>query len=146
MIYTIGYQGLTPEFLRRLVEELDATLIDCRSSTRSRIPGFGGRQLAALLPGRYEDRGKDLGGRGPINPQAIEELRERFYAQDKPDCVLMCMEANVADCHRHHAIAAPHFPEALHIDRQLRLFTAAQVQQSMEEDITVFAVGELSLE
>jgi uncharacterized protein (DUF488 family) len=133
MIYTIGYQALTPEKLKRIVLALDAQLIDCRSSIRSRIAGFGGRQLEQLLGaasegGRYE-HWPELGGRTKIKRDAIAALLP-FDTDDKPNCVLMCMEQEPWLCHRHHDIVMPHFPHALHV-YQNGLYTAEDIAKAI---------------
>jgi uncharacterized protein (DUF488 family) len=120
MFYTIGYQTLTPDFLKKLVSDLDVILVDVRSSTRSRIRGFGGRQLEALLAERYAHR-PDLGGRaGPkgITKQAIAglfEQHEEALANGRRGLMLMCLEHSPGDCHRHLYITSRHIPDAVHI-------------------------------
>jgi len=143
MIYTIGYQGLAPAALLRIVEHLDAVLIDCRHRPVSRIPGYGGNQLNLLLnagrmlgrqPMRYEQHGHHLGGRGNVKPDGITELCLRFKPipgfTKGPHCILMCMEEAPWECHRHHDIVKPHFPDALHIYAGL-LYSPADIDQAI---------------
>ena len=75
MIYTIGYQAITPERLAEFVEALDAQLIDCRFRPVSRKPGFGGAQLAKQFGDRYRQRGDQLGGLGHTTAEGIERTR-----------------------------------------------------------------------
>jgi uncharacterized protein (DUF488 family) len=117
MIYTIGYQALTPGRLLGIVTHLDAILIDVRERPISRKPGFGFRQLEALFNTdctKYVTAGHYLGGRGNVSKAGIERLR-KFDSFDAPNCVLMCMEHHPADCHRHRNITGPHFKRAEHL-------------------------------
>lgn len=95
MIYTIGYQRLSPPRLAAIVAGLGAVLIDVRYKPVSRKPGFGGNQLAALLGDRYQQRGDRLGGFGRTSSAGIEELR-----RDQADktLLLMCQEHAPGDC------------------------------------------------
>lgn len=52
-IYTFGYQGQRPAYLKSLAERLDATVIDVRYQPRSQQPGWGRLELAKLLEMRY---------------------------------------------------------------------------------------------
>lgn len=111
MIYTIGYQKITPKQLLTILCGLNATLVDVRSSPQSRKAGFSRKALTALLgDGQYEWQGEGLGGRRAIDPAAIEALRAR-----RDHVMLMCMEESPLACHRHNTICGPHFPRALHI-------------------------------
>lgn len=56
--------------------------------------------------------GRDLGGRAPVIRQGIDWLQRE---QQSRTVLLMCMEHDPADCHRHAAICAPYFPDAIHI-------------------------------
>ena len=104
MIYTIGYQNLTPPQLRNLMDSLRVDLlIDVRSVPRSRKRGFSQTSLLALFGTRYEWRGDRLGGRSPgVTKAGLDEL-----ASDKRNLMLLCLEHLPGDCHRHHAIAVP---------------------------------------
>ena len=140
MIYTIGYAGgLTPSKLQRIVMHLDAELIDCRSRPTSRIAGFGGNQLDALLNAayiagrdrpRYAKHGAWLGGRGNVKAGGIEFLRG-YDGADRKNAILMCMEEEPWLCHRHADIVKPHFPDALHIYSGL-LYSPADIDQAIE--------------
>lgn len=113
MIFTIGYQCITPAELLKAVLLLDATLIDVRFRPVSRKPGFGFRQIEALLPeGRYILGGHFLGGRGNVTAKGLRSL-EQFEGES--NCLLMCLENHPEDCHRHTDITGAHYPEAQHI-------------------------------
>ena len=128
MIYTIGYQKLTPERLREIVFGLNATLIDIRSNPRSRVKkGFSEFELSILLGTQYEWRGNLLGGRIEIDPWSIKQL-EQFNSSRK-NCVLMCQEHEPSDCHRHFAICSKHYPKAYHIFND-DLYTAEEIESS----------------
>jgi hypothetical protein len=140
-IFSIGYGGRTdglenPQQLHRMVLQLDATLVDCRSKPTSRKAGFGGQQLALLFNGRYEWHGAELGGMGEgVTARGIAWLRSQKAEGRR--LVLMCMEAEPWLCHRHHRIAmrAPDLG-VLHIYREpgtslWDVFTAADVQTAL---------------
>lgn len=101
MIYSIGYQRLTPDRLVRLTAKLRAPIVDVRSNPSSRKPGFSRRALHDLLgPDRYIWAGDVLGGRPPgTTNEGIAMLMRGDPA------ILMCLEEAPGDCHRHHAIA-----------------------------------------
>ena len=131
-IYTIGYARLGPPTrLRRIVRHLNAKLIDCRSSPRSRIKGYGGRQLAELLGDAYDYAGDQLGGRGPVTAEGLA-LLEPYHRARTRHCIAMCLEDMPADCHRFHAITEPHFPRARHIVCELLTLTNAQVRRMID--------------
>jgi hypothetical protein len=131
MIYTIGYEKLSVDFLDRLLTALGATLIDCRFKPVSRKPGFGGNQLRERFGERYEQRGHQLGGRGNVTRAGIARLK----ADDRAGriLVLLCMEEAPGDCHRHHDICRPHFPSAIHIFDD-ELVTARELQRAIDDD------------
>lgn len=131
MLFTIGYQTMTPASLAATLDAIgpDTLLIDVRSSPRSAKPGFGGRQLAELFGDRHP-HGPGLGGRGQIDPDRLESLRA-FDGPDAPDAVLMCMEHLPHDCHRHHRLVWPRYPGARHIIADC-LFRPADIQAHLE--------------
>jgi uncharacterized protein (DUF488 family) len=106
-IYTVGYSGITPAYLLKLVGELQIdTVIDARSVPVTRKSGFGRRQLESLLGSKYQWRGKDLGGRPPgVTAPGLAELR----SADKRGLrrLVMCLEHGPGDCHRHWTIGLP---------------------------------------
>ena len=102
-IYSWGYDNSTPDRLEELAETLAARVIDVRSVPNSRRPGFGRRQLEALLGVRYVWKGETLGGRAPgVTPQGLAYLRS---LPPEENVILLCKEAAPGDCHRHFAIA-----------------------------------------
>ena len=104
MIYSIGYQTLTPDYLSNLMDSLRVdVLIDVRSVPQSRKKGFSRKALAARFGARYEWRGDVLGGRG-AGPtlKGITDL-----ATEKRVVLLLCLEHLPGQCHRYHDIALP---------------------------------------
>jgi uncharacterized protein (DUF488 family) len=140
-IYTIGYQHLGPPAgrLQDIVDALDAILIDCRVKPVSRISGYYKNRLTAQFGERYDWRGNHLGGRGCTTAFGITALRATAA---KRNVILMCMEEAPGDCHRHHAICAPHFPDAVHLFRD-EMFTAAALEASLSagEDAEYELIG-----
>jgi uncharacterized protein (DUF488 family) len=114
MIYTIGYNNLTPTRLLQIVEGLSALLVDCRHKPVSRRAGFGGNQLKQSFAGDYFQAGHMLGGRDNVTVKGIEWLRGMDTANLMP-ILLLCMEEAPGECHRHTDICKPHFPRAVHI-------------------------------
>lgn len=105
-IYTIGYAKLTPVRLGEVLDLLKLDfLYDCRSSPRTRVRGFGPRQLEALFPDRYQWRGRTLGGRAPILEASLEQLSTATWAGART--MLMCMEEAPGECHRHYDLGMP---------------------------------------
>jgi hypothetical protein len=117
MIFTIGYEGLHPQQLKRLAEKLDAKVIDVRGGRGRAKRGFGVNQLAELLGERYEWRGDRLGnfGGNKVTMSGIKELKAD--EQSGKNFILLCMEEFPGHCHRHEQICDPFFPNAIHIDR-----------------------------
>lgn len=103
MIYTIGYARLAPARLLEIATALDAQVVDVRRSPRSRIAGYGARQLPALLGSRYVWAGDTLGG-GQVTEAGLALVEG--LARTSP-VILMCLEHSPGDCHRHHDIALP---------------------------------------
>lgn len=140
-IFTIGYQRLAPARLREIAEGLDALVIDCRSSPKSRMRGYGANQIRALLGERYRWMGDQLGGRGEIDPAGIERLRT--LSRDR-NLMLMCLEEAPGDCHRHFTICEPHFPDAVHIFED-ELVLARDLTHCIENELDDYRVfGSLS--
>jgi len=149
MIYTTGYQVLKPPRLKAIAAHLDAIVVDCRCSTRSRIAGFGGRQLAELLGDDYTQQGDKLGGRGQTTATGIEWLRRYDSPEHSPrvadqpmNALLMCLEEEPWQCHRHTDIVKPHFPDALHIYAGL-LYSPADIELAIETQQMPPSRGEL---
>lgn len=104
MIYTIGTARLPITRLDALMVRLGATIIDVRSSPRSRVRHYSRTALDARYGPRYRWMGDVLGGREPgVQGVGLQWLRE--HAAEP--LLLLCMEEAPGDCHRHHAIAEP---------------------------------------
>lgn len=104
MIYSIGYQRLTPEALERTLRTYGITLlIDVRSVPYSRKPEFNRKKLEQRFGiNVYVWKGDILGGKyGPAQEIGIDYLRllDREGKQ-----VLMCLENDPRDCHRYQDI------------------------------------------
>lgn len=116
MIFTIGYDGtgFTPAHLASILNQINATLVDVRLKSFSGIKGWGNNQLKnAIGECRYVSC-KDLVG-GAVTPTALAWLKKRFYHLGGPHCMLLGKEENPSACHRHKAICADRFPDAMHI-------------------------------
>jgi hypothetical protein len=148
MIFTIGYQALVPEELARIATGLRAVVLDCRYKPVSRRPGFSGSQLRARLPERYRQEGHRLGGYGHTTADGIAFLRLLDTVQQAHhlNILLLCQEEVPVDCHRHHAICVPHFPQALHIfeDELIEAREVERAYRAASEHYTVF--GSLAAE
>jgi len=127
LIYTIGYQRLTSRRLEKIVGDLDAILVDCRYRPVSQRPEFSGDRLAEQFGARYQRRGHEL-GHGHTTADGIDRLR---LDTERATLILLCMEEAPGDCHRHHAICGPHFPDAVHIFRDDQ-FTAKALQDAID--------------
>jgi hypothetical protein len=142
-IYTIGYQRLAPSRLLHIAQQLDALVVDCRFKPVSRKPSFGGRQLSFLLGDRYTWKGNVLGGRlgggqSHTTPKGIQWIKDQ-----KRNLILLCLEEAPGDCHRHHDICGPHFPDALHIFED-ELFTANDLNSALAGDCDCDSSGLLA--
>jgi hypothetical protein len=106
MLYTFGYGRSKQARLVELAEELDAKVVDCRSSPHTRVAGFGKRQLTEALGSRYVWKGAILGGRndGPT-PEGLAWIRAELSLGH--NLIAMCMEHAPGDCHRHCWIGLP---------------------------------------
>jgi uncharacterized protein (DUF488 family) len=133
MIYTLGYDHMTPQVLVAVLDALGIEkLIDVRSVPQSRRPGFGQLQLRALLNERYDWKGNTLGGRGGgANRAGFEYLAS---VPKRRRVCLMCKEEAPGDCHRHFSIAtgllAHYNIECVHIFRN-ELILASQLQGAL---------------
>ena len=114
MIYTIGYQFLSPEKLQEIASSLNAVVIDVRSSPSGRVKrGFSRSDLQSLLGSQYKWWGDLLGGRAKIQKLGLELLDQ--FDNASTHCILMCQEHDPSDCHRHWDICSVHFRKAVHI-------------------------------
>lgn len=101
-IYGIGYRGRTVDDIKRIVEELDAYLVDIRFVPYSRNPVFRKPALERELGARYRYL-QAFGNRnykgGPVDLVDYEAGRTVLEALDKP-ALLMCMCHDPTTCHR----------------------------------------------
>jgi hypothetical protein len=149
MIFTIGYESITPTTLRERAEALRAVVVDCRSSVARTKAGFGRVQLQTLLgPEWYVWRGDVLGGRGAgVTSEGVTWLRdaEAVAEQEGRNILLMCKEGAPGECHRHHMIAGPHAPDALHVydpgegDDAVEVVTARELTRALAADDVNYA-------
>jgi len=103
-IYNIGYQGKAQdEFIQILKSKGVTLLVDLRERPYSRIPGYNQKRLEQALKTegiKYKHVGSVLGGftckRGQwqIGCELLAELSA------KETIAIMCMEADVNQCHR----------------------------------------------
>jgi uncharacterized protein (DUF488 family) len=109
MMYTVGYQGRTPEqFLEVLMREGITLVVDVRERPYSRQAGFNKNALAERLAAAgiaYEGMGKQLGG-FTCTREMWEKgcLRLAKIAREQT-VALMCMERKPNRCHRRHIAA-----------------------------------------
>lgn len=98
----IGYSGRTMDELERIVQALDAVLVDIRFAPYSRNPAFRKASLQAALGSRYVHLGA-FGNRnyqgGPVDIVDYEAGRAALEALERP-ALLMCMCRDPAACHR----------------------------------------------
>lgn len=99
MIYTIGYQNLTLEQLRHLMDEKDINLlVDVRSKPYSRKAEFNQNNLKKHLDEKYLWLGHTCGGLTgkPVPEKCLKEI----ISQAGKNILIMCMENYPCDCHR----------------------------------------------
>lgn len=122
-IYSIGYEGLTPEgLLERLTGALISTVVDVRLNPVSRKPGFSRRRLEAALAeaGIEYVHEKDLGNpvdnrasfkegdasigrermRAILDNGASDALERVIDRATRERVALLCVEREHARCHR----------------------------------------------
>lgn len=128
MIYSIGYQKLTPAELKHIVQEkaID-TLLDCRSTPYGRRSEFNRKRLEEMLGSIYHFSGATLGGFAPIEEPAIVDLA-RLGQQKR--LLLLCMEENPRTCHRHYEIAVRLHPYDLTVTH---IFRGEEIQSTTLE-------------
>jgi uncharacterized protein (DUF488 family) len=104
MIYSIGYQRLTPEILKETLRSHNITLlIDVRSTPYSRKPQFNRKKLEQRFGlNAYVWKGDILGGKfGPALETGIDFLCQLDRVGNQ---ALMCLENDPRDCHRYQDI------------------------------------------
>lgn len=133
MLYTIGYQHLSPAELARIARDLDATIIDVRGSPSGRVKrGFSRVALTADYRERYAWHGHHLGNRGANRMTEAGIAFATSLAADKARAfILLCQEEAPAECHRH-AIACQIPYPVRHIFRN-EIVLASELQRSIVE-------------
>ncbi len=101
-VYTTGYAGKRPADLRRLAEALDAIVVDIRINPISRMPGWGGKQLASHLGDRYRQvpaLGNELYRAGGFRIADLERGMAEVLALGR-NVILLCVCIEYQLCHR----------------------------------------------
>jgi len=121
MIYTIGYEKLTVQQLIQILKEYKVDyLFDVRSNPHSKREEFSKINLQRAINQAeidYHWLGATLGGRNPINEDAIFKL----HTQGRFTVIcLLCLEHIPQKCHRYNEIAmrlaaAPYESQILHL-------------------------------
>ena len=104
MIYSIGYQKLTLDELKQILEQYNISLlIDVRSVPYSRKPQFNRKRLEQVFGSdSYVWKGDILGGKyGPATEEGIDFLLQHDKQKNQ---ILMCLETDPRDCHRYQDI------------------------------------------
>ena len=102
-VYGIGYSGRTVDDITRILDDLDATLVDIRFAPYSRNPEFRKEALERVLGARYVYLralgNRNYKGGGPVDLVDYAAGRAALAMLDKP-ALLMCMCKDPATCHR----------------------------------------------
>lgn len=117
-IYTLGYEGSSPDDIRRYVKELHAVLVDIRMSPHSRAAMWEGKALSwyvgganymhLVVLGNENYRHPELGIK-LHNPQAGVRALEPVLR--RRSIILLCACANLETCHR--KVAAEYLHQVL---------------------------------
>lgn len=106
-IYTLGYTGRTPAQLAELTQELNAIVVDCRFSPRSRVPHWNKGPLLKVLGDRYahfqsfgNENYKSGGEIKLVNYDHGRQLLELAHKTTGLNFILMCGCADPNTCHR----------------------------------------------
>lgn len=104
-VYTLGYSGRKPEEIKKIVNDLDAILVDIRFSPRSRVPRWAKKNLIALVGGSHYHHLKAFGNEnyksgGPIKFVDFEAGQAFIEKVERPAVILMCGCKNYHTCHR----------------------------------------------
>lgn len=124
ILFTIGYQGLTPEVFVDVLQKAGvSTVADVRINPHSRKPGFSSKRLAETLEGAgfgyvwlkglgSPDAARDRAHAGDLEGMRLlyrQHLDRAEAAEDyatlkglalDEDVCLLCYEADPNDCHR----------------------------------------------
>jgi len=87
-------------------------LVDVRLTPRSWNPDYARSNLETVFGERYVWTGRTLGRFGRTSSAGTDWIKQE---RKRRTLLLMCMEDNPQDCHRHLTICGPHFPDAIHI-------------------------------
>ena len=102
-VFTFGYAGAHFGAFLHVVDRLDATVLDCRYSPRSRVPAWSSATLRRELGDRYvwtQPWGNpDYKGTEAALADAAGGLAI-FDAIDAPAIVVMCVCPHTEHCHR----------------------------------------------
>ena len=117
-LYTLGYQGHTPDRILSYVQRLGAALVDVRYAVRSMRPEWRGAALKQLVgPGRYVHL-RCLGNvnyKAPNLPIVLDNPNGAVWTMrwilDERPAILLCGCAEHIDCHR--SVAAEWLAERL---------------------------------
>ena len=122
ILFTIGYQGRTQAtMIETLLANGVTVLVDLREKPSSRIPGFSGKQLAVAVERVgivYKAMGKNLGGLTCTWEQWEVGCNELARDNKGQVVAIMCMERDVAKCHRNgvaYLLHARHGYEIVHL-------------------------------
>jgi uncharacterized protein (DUF488 family) len=114
-IYTIGHSNKSiDQFIDLLKSEDVQTLLDCRTSPRSRFcPQFNRGQMENALTAagiKYEHRGMNMGGlAGNVDVQeTYDEITARAEMGER--MALCCSEGDIKNCHRN-SVLTPAFQD-----------------------------------
>ncbi|HKV40141.1 MAG TPA: DUF488 domain-containing protein [Blastocatellia bacterium] len=121
-LYTIGYQKLPLAQLVEIVRQLDALLVDCRLYPKSSWNlDYSRSNLENVFGQRYIWKGRVLGGFDHVTSEGIDWIKQE---REKRPLLLMCMEHDPWECHRHHTICGPYFSDAIHIRGRDRILAS----------------------
>jgi uncharacterized protein (DUF488 family) len=138
MLYSIGYSGLSPQELKRMLDRLGVdVLVDVRAKPMSRKPGFSKKALQTQLGARYAWHGDVLGGPGgggAVQPRGLALLK-RLHDSGKT-VMIMCLEHKPEHCHRHTDIAAKLLP-AIEVEHVFEdsIVLASELQHALDTDV-----------
>lgn len=132
-VFSVGCAEMTPAELTTLVEQLKVVVIDVRSRPSGRAKrGFSRTNLAALLGGKYEYRGLELGeaGAGPT----IEGLKA--LVKDRRRLLLLGHSTSPGECDRHSGIAVPLAVAGVTVWHiyESQVVEAAELQRAIDEE------------
>lgn len=153
VIYTIGFDKLTPKSLKVLLDHLQIQfLIDVRTTPKSHLTGFNRNKLEGFFGKRYLFAGDQLGARGEIKAESLNWLRGLSNAGD--NVMLMSAGEVVGSSHRHQKIGKGLLEMAIdcthvYYDERRKVYElikASEMQASFDEQRDEYEFEELKLE